>query len=422
MNPWIQLKKAAALFLITLLGVCLGPPQKSEAVTPAPDGGYPGGNTAEGQAALLSRTTGAFNTAVGFLSLRSDTTGQLNTAIGAGALLANNGASNTATGAAALLSNTTGGGNTATGLEALFGNTTGHSNTVVGLEALFSNTTGSDNTAIGVGALQSSNGDFNTAGGYNALLSNTTGANNTAFGSMALISDSTGTNNTAIGSSALANNTTGSFNIALGDFAGSNLTTGDENIDIGNVGVAGDANTIRIGDDAHQGSVFLAAVYGMPISGLAVAIDSSDHVGTVSSSRRFKDEIKPMDKVSEAILALKPVTFRYKKEIDPAGIPQFGLVAEEVEKVNPALVARDREGKPYTVRYEAVNAMLLNEFLKEHKAFVEEQRKVEELEATVAQQHKDFEAALADLKGQIQKVSAQLEVSKAAPQTVLNNH
>jgi len=389
MNPWIQLKKAAALFLITLLGVCLGPPQKSEAVTPAPDGGYPGGNTAEGQAALLSRTTGAFNTAVGFLSLRSDTTGQLNTAIGAGALLANNGASNTATGAAALLSNTTGGGNTATGLEALFGNTTGHSN---------------------------------TAGGYNALLSNTTGANNTAFGSMALISDSTGTNNTAIGSSALANNTTGSFNIALGDFAGSNLTTGDENIDIGNVGVAGDANTIRIGDDAHQGSVFLAAVYGMPISGLAVAIDSSDHVGTVSSSRRFKDEIKPMDKVSEAILALKPVTFRYKKEIDPAGIPQFGLVAEEVEKVNPALVARDREGKPYTVRYEAVNAMLLNEFLKEHKAFVEEQRKVEELEATVAQQHKDFEAALADLKGQIQKVSAQLEVSKAAPQTVLNNH
>jgi len=160
----------------------------------------------------------------------------------------------------------------------------------------------------------------------------------------------------------------------------------------------------------------------MPISGLAVAIDSSDHVGTVSSSRRFKDEIKPMDKVSEAILALKPVTFRYKKEIDPAGIPQFGLVAEEVEKVNPALVARDREGKPYTVRYEAVNAMLLNEFLKEHKAFVEEQRKVEELEATVAQQHKDFEAALADLKGQIQKVSAQLEVSKAAPQTVLNNH
>jgi len=405
MNPWIQLKKAAALFLITLLGVCLGPPQKSEAVTPAPDGGYPGGNTAEGQAALLSRTTGAFNTAVGFLSLRSDTTGQLNTAIGAGALLANNGASNTATGAAALLSNTTGGGNTATGLEALFGNTTGHSNTVVGLEALFSNTTGSDNTAIGVGALQSSNGDFNTAGGYNALLSNTTGANNTAFGSMALISDSTGTNNTAIGSSALANNTTGSFNIALGDFAGSNLTTGDENIDIGNVGVAGDANTIRIGDDTHQGATFIAGIYGVTVSGLTVVMDSSDHLGTVGSSRRFKDEIKPMDKVSEAILALKPVTFRYKKEIDSKGIPQFGLVAEDVEKVNPDLIVRDNEGKPYSVRYDQVNAMLLNEFLKEH-------RKVESLEKAMAEQQKENAAMRAMLKEQaaeIQKVSAKLE-------------
>jgi len=372
MNPWIQLKKAAALFLITLLGVCLGPPQKSEAVTPAPDGGYPGGNTAEGQAALLSRTTGAFNTAVGFLSLRSDTTGQLNTAIGAGALLANNGASNTATGAAALLSNTTGGGNTATGLEALFGNTTGHSN---------------------------------TAGGYNALLSNTTGANNTAFGSMALISDSTGTNNTAIGSSALANNTTGSFNIALGDFAGSNLTTGDENIDIGNVGVAGDANTIRIGDDTHQGATFIAGIYGVTVSGLTVVMDSSDHLGTVGSSRRFKDEIKPMDKVSEAILALKPVTFRYKKEIDSKGIPQFGLVAEDVEKVNPDLIVRDNEGKPYSVRYDQVNAMLLNEFLKEH-------RKVESLEKAMAEQQKENAAMRAMLKEQaaeIQKVSAKLE-------------
>jgi len=365
MNPWIQLKKAAALFLITLLGVCLGPPQKSEAVTPAPDGGYPGGNTAEGQAALLSRTTGAFNTAVGFLSLRSDTTGQLNTAIGAGALLANNGASNTATGAAALLSNTTGGGNTATGLEALFGNTTGHSN---------------------------------TAGGYNALLSNTTGANNTAFGSMALISDSTGTNNTAIGSSALANNTTGSFNIALGDFAGSNLTTGDENIDIGNVGVAGDANTIRIGDDTHQGATFIAGIYGVTVSGLTVVMDSSDHLGTVGSSRRFKDEIKPMDKVSEAILALKPVTFRYKKEIDSKGIPQFGLVAEDVEKVNPDLIVRDKEGKPYSVRYDAVNAMLLNEFLKAHRRIDEQDKRIEELMAQLKQQ-----------AAQIQKVSAQLE-------------
>ena len=121
-----------------------------------------------------------------------------------------------------------------------------------------------------------------------------------------------------------------------------------------------------------------------------------------------------MDKASEAILALKPVSFRYKKELDPDGIQQFGLLAEEVEKVNPDLIARDEEGKIMSVRYEAVNAMLLNEFLKEH-------RKVERLEATVAQQHKDFEAALAELKGQIQKVSAQVEMSRPAPQTVLNN-
>ena len=121
-----------------------------------------------------------------------------------------------------------------------------------------------------------------------------------------------------------------------------------------------------------------------------------------------------MERTSETLFALKPVTFHYKKEIDPACKSQFGLVAEEVEKVNPDLVVRDKEGKPYTVRYDQVNAMLLNEFLKEH-------RKVEKLEATVAQQHKDFEAAFAELKGQIQKVSAQLELNRAAPQTVLNN-
>src|SRR5216110_1165756 len=115
-----------------------------------------------------------------------------------------------------------------------------------------------------------------------------------------------------------------------------------------------------------------------------VVVNGSGRLGTVASSQRFKDDIKPMDKASEAILALKPVTFHYKKEVDPDGIPQFGLVAEQVEKVDPDLVARDEEGKVYTVRYEAVNAMLLNEFLKEHKAFVEEHRKVDKLEATVA--------------------------------------
>jgi hypothetical protein len=159
----------------------------------------------------------------------------------------------------------------------------------------------------------------------------------------------------------------------------------------------------------------------MSVSGLTVVMDSSDHLGTLGSSRRFKNDIQPMGKASEAILELKPVTFRYKKEIDPAGLSQFGLVAEDAEKVNADLIVRDKEGKPYSVRYEAVNAMLLNEFLKEHRAFIEEQCKVEKLEASVAQQHKDFEAIVAELKGQIQKVSAQLELNKSAPQTVLNN-
>jgi hypothetical protein len=219
----------------------------------------------------------------------------------------------------------------------------------------------------------------------------------------------------------LLNNTTGSHNTALGSLAGQNLTTGDYNIDIGNLGVAGDAQTIRIGDDNHQGSTFIAAIYGVAVSGLAVVMDSSDHLGTVGSSRRFKEEIRPMDKASEAILSLKPVSFRYKKKIDPAGTPQVGLVAEDVEKVNPDLVVRDKEGKPYSVRYDQVNAMLLNEFLKEH-------RKVENLkndfQATVAQQQKEIAALTATVKeqaAQIQKVSAQLEMSKPATQTVLNN-
>jgi len=143
---------------------------------------------------------------------------------------------------------------------------------------------------------------------------------------------------------------------------------------------------------------------------VGVIVGSNGQLGTVVSSARFKDQIKPMDKVSEVILALKPVTFHYKKELDPKGIPQFGLVAEEVEKVNPDLVARDDKGKVYTVRYEAVNAMLLNEFLKEHN-------QVQDLKAIVADQQKQIKA----LTRGLQKVSDQLELGKPAPQVVGNN-
>jgi hypothetical protein len=191
--------------------------------------------------------------------------------------------------------------------------------------------------------------------------------------------------------------------------AGQNLTTGNDNIDIGSDGVAGDGGTIRIGR-SFIGATYIAGIFAASVAGAPVQVTGDGQLGTAASSARFKDEIKPMDKTSETILALKPVTFRYKKEIDPTRIQHFGLIAEDVEKVNPDLIVRDKEGKPYTVRYDQVNAMLLNEFLKAH-------RKLEEQGAMIARQQKQIEALITGL----QKVSAQLEARKPAPQTVLNN-
>jgi hypothetical protein len=213
----------------------------------------------------------------------------------------------------------------------------------------------------------------------------------------------------ADGYQALFNNTTGSNNIALGFQAGLNLTTGTNNIHIAALGAGGESNTIRLGKNGVQTATFISGIRGATVAGgVGVIVDTNGHLGTVSSSERFKDAIKPMDKASEAILALKPVTFRYKHELDPDGIPQFGLVAEDVEKVNPALVARDDKGEIYTVRYEAVNAMLLNEFLKEH-------RKVQDLEKGMVA----LTAQLKEQAAQIQKVSAHLEMSKPATSVVL---
>jgi len=397
------------LFLIPLVLAAFALSTTGQAqLSPPPDGGYAGDNTAEGTDALFSLTTGTENTAIGFDALNSNTTGDSNTATGSIALSSNTtGVRNTANGFAALNSNTTGERNTATGRAALTFNTTGNNNTADGHDALFSNTTAIRNTATG---------SF-------ALFSNTTGPNNTALGYFALFSNTTGNSNTASGYDALVNNTTGIGNIALGNFAGANLTTGDNNIDVGNVGIAGESNTIRIGTVGTQTATYIAGISGIPIgAGVAVRVNASGQLGTVASSARFKDEIKPMDKASEAILALKPVTFHYKKELDPDGIRQFGLVAEDVAKVNPDLVVRDAEGKVYTVRYEAVNAMLLNEFLKEH-------RTVEEQKATIAQLKQDFQSRLAEQQKQIQaltaglqKVSTQLELSKPAAQTVVDNH
>lgn len=397
----------------------------AQAVKPPPDGGYPGGNTAEGQNALLSLTAGGFNTAVGYFALRSNTTSSFNTAVGAGALLANtDGNNNTATGAGALLSNTIGVANTADGEFALFSNTEGGVNTALGDQALFSNTTGDLNTAMGGGALfLNTTGNDNTATGRDALASNTTGGDNTADGYNALLNNSAGVVNTAVGAGALAGNTTGNSNTALGVLAGSNLTAGDNNIDIGFnvVGVAAESNTIRIGNTDIT-DTFIRGISGATASGgAAVFVNGNGKLGTMTSSERFKDEIKPIDKASEAILALRPVSFRYKKEIDPQGIPQFGLVAEQVEKVSPDLVIRDAEGRPQTVRYEQINSMLLNEFLKEHKKVEEQQGQLTELnskvarqEAIIARQGEEMELLAAQLKKQaaeIQRVSAQIELS-----------
>jgi trimeric autotransporter adhesin len=424
----------------------------ARAVDPPPDGGYPGRNTAEGDNALFNLTSGIGNTANGASALENNTTGTQNTATGVGAIQNNTtGSYNTACGSGALFEDQTGidntaigdgalgnefGGNynTATGSGALSQNPfVGDGNTANGFEAL-TNSASSYNTGIGYFALaglsaenppggnNSASGAFalisndagsnNTANGYSALYSNLDGANNTANGSTALFSNTRGNINTADGHNALSSNTTGSDNIGLGNNAGSNLTTGSHNIDIGNLGVAGEGNAIRIGTKPKHKNTFIAGINGVTVpGGVGVIIDASGHLGTATSSARFKDEIRPMDKASEAIFDLKPVTFHYRHELDPNDIPQFGLVAEDVEKVNPALVARDADGKPYTVRYEAVNAMLLNEFLKAH-------RKSEKLEATVAHQQKQIEALTAGL----QKVSAQIELSKPAPRTVLNNH
>jgi hypothetical protein len=394
---------------------CCAASLETRGVSPAPDGGYPGFNTAEGQSALFSLTTGEGNTAIGGYSLFSNRIGNSNTGVGVNALRFNTtGSQNVAIGANASLFSTAGNYNTAVGQSALSFSTSSY-NTAVGAFALYSNTTGAGNTATGLQSLTwNRTGSFNTAHGFNALDGNMTGFGNTAVGANALFF-STGNNNTAVGSGA-GHSVTAGGNVCIGE---------------GVVGVAGTINT-----------TWIRNVYASQASGRAVYVNSDNKLGTLASSRRYKDEIKPMDKASEAILTLKPVTFRYKQEIDPTATPQFGLIAEEVAEENPDLVTRDADGKPETVRYEAVNAMLLNEFLKQHGVVQEQNRRIRQQEAiivglksTVAQQRKDFRvvaakqqreietlsASLQEQASQIQKVSARLELSKPAPQIVDKN-
>ena len=403
MNSMIQCKLTILPLLIAGVLACFGLLSKAEAVVPAPDGGYPGFNTAEGQNALFSLTTGVANTAIGWYSLWSNTDGSYNTGVGAGTLLFNVGDQATGDGTQ----------NTAIGAAALLFNTTGLANTATGVTALLNNIEGNGNTANGWGALSNNNGNppdgsANTAVGAGALFSNTTGDSNTAIGLNALVNNTTGSGNTAVGVRALDHNTSGGLNIALGVNAGHDVVAAQNVICIG-LNVFG----ADVGDSCFIGNIFGET----SASGAAVYVNSNHRLGTLTSSSRFKDDIKPMERVSEALFALKPVSFHYKKEIDPAGMQQFGLVAEQVEKVNPDLVVRDQEGKPYSVRYEQVNAMLLNEFLKEHRTVQEQKATIAELKSTVekqevtnAQQQKQIEALAAGL----QKMSAQMEMNTTA--------
>jgi len=334
MNPPTPFKKMIILpFLTTLAFAWLTLLPKAQAVVPAPDGGYPGDNTAEGTNALFSLTTGVENTAIGFNSL-------LNLTIGS-------------------------------------------SNTGVGLCTLVHDISGIRNVATGAFALFNTNGNYNVGTGYQAVYSNKTGSYTTGVGYQALFNNVSGTSNTAVGFRA-GYNITNSGNVCIGS---------------GVLGVAGEINTTRIRN-----------VYGSVAGARIVYVNADNKIGTLASSLRYKEDIKPMDKASEAIFALNPVTFRYKKDIDPAPALSFGLIAEEVAKVSSELITSDEDGKPQTVRYEAVNAMLLNEFLKEHRTVQEQQKEIDALKAELKEQ-----------KALIQKVNDKVELVRPAPQVADNS-
>ena len=396
-------------------------------------------NTAVGTDALVYNDTGSNNNAFGAFALQSNTTGEENTATGAFALSSNNeGDFNTANGSYALFFNTTGERNTATGDSALYSNTTGSRNTAIGNPALRDNIIGSQNTAIGAGALILNNAPGNTAVGADALSADTDGAGNTATGVLALRDNimgndntasgnqalllSNANDNTAVGAFSLSANTTGFFNTALGFGAGGSVVTANNVICIG----------ANIGGADVSSSCYIGSIWQESGGSQAVFVNSQGKLGAQVSSRRFKDQIKPMEQASEVIYRLKPVSFRYKSEIEPTRPSSFGLIAEDVEAVNPDLVLCDTDGKPYSVRYDQVNAMLLNEFLKEHRKVEEQQAAITELRSVVAQQQKGVEVAIAEQRKQfearlrqqdakIQRVNDRIELNKPAPETVANN-
>ena len=426
---------------IALCCFALSPPLKAQ----CPSACGAGGNTAVGNNALDSITTGINNTAVGKDALTADTTGQYNVAVGSGALASNTtGNFNMAVGTEALRDSNAN-LNLAIGFRVGFMNTTGHHLTGIGAAALRNNTTAAFNTAIGTGALrENTTTEFNVAVGEGALIGfNGTAATdgaNTALGSIALNALTSGQENVAVGRRALEFATSGSNNVVVGWRAGDGLTTGDGNTFIGDQAGRNEGPDVSnvvclgtLGDTQPAGQVtnsrtFVGNIHGVSLGGpapyLTVMVDADGQLGTAVSSRRFKKDIEPMDQASEGILKLKPVTFHYKDRDDKNDkTPHFGLIAEEVEKVNRDLVVYGKDGKVLSVRYDAVDVMLLNEFLKEHKKVGEQQASIADLKSTVALQQKEMQILTAQLKeqaAQIQKVSAQLEASKRAPEIVAN--
>jgi hypothetical protein len=326
-------------------------------------------NTAAGRAVLSNVSSGNYNAGFANYALEKNTTGSHNTAAGFFALNSNlSGEDNTAIGYTALNFSTTGGSNTAAGAYALEADTTGHSNAAFGTYALTANTSGVENTALGM----------------KALFTNATGAQNTAAGFYALYL-ATGSHNTAVGMRALNYLSTGENNIAVGYESGYNLTTGGNNIEIGAQGEKDDSQTIRLGTPGAQKQAFIAGIFGATASGgVPVVVTPNGQLGTVTSSARFKRNIRDMGDVTAILMQLHPVTFQYRADLDPTATPQFGLIAEEVAQVAPALVVRDAAQQPYTVRYDAVNAMLLQQVQQQQHLIAAQQKLLQDLTARVA--------------------------------------
>jgi trimeric autotransporter adhesin len=465
------MKTIVAEFRVLFTILCLASVPKALALVPPPDGGYSNFTTAEGTNALKNLTTGAGNTGVGWYALFSagaannntgvgagalalntadnntavgtaamflNTTGPQNTAFGTAALVFNNGGEgNTATGAFALYTNTEGDFNTANGEYALYFNDTGERNTAIGDSALYSNTEGSRNTAIGNAALLLNiGGSDNTAVGADALSANVSGIGNIALGHRALSANTGGGFNTAVGRRALLNNVTGVQNTAVGFDAGINITgtnntavggntlfssTGNGNTALGAY-AGGDVttanNVICIGASGANvdNSCYVAFVWNQTGGSQPVYVNSDGKLGLQVSSRRFKDDIEPIQQASEVIYRLKPVSFRYKAEIESKRTRGFGLIAEDVEQVSPDLVTRGNDDQVNAVRYDAVNAMLLNEFLKEHRKVEKQATTIEQQAAMISKLEKKIEAIVAHAREQdseIQRVRDQVQVNRS---------